>query len=387
MFHVTECSYSPRASAGISDQRLYIDGQQIVGLSLGITGRVGDEDGREIHIEQFTDATRKARRSPPRWQVAPHVRKADDASFDPAHLCGASQYPLSTGEATEDATSTCEWTRCEFRFGTEHNGSRRSAQTFHCVVLSLIARLEAGAEVTVAVCCSPQYIVLARSPAGIKKVQTPSSPGPRQKDQRPYPRKHRAQKKKGKAAGEPAEGEVDEAGPSAAPVSSAEVPASRLESPEDAGRESQDVPETVPHGAESRPESPRSKANSLEALAAPSENAADEVEADGGLLGADFFEQFQYNFDALPSNSGDAPTEPAATIAADEAVAGPAYPPAPLRMPWSGPLQQPESDQAPVLEPERDAAASDFTGPPFAPPWSGADYVHAEDWLDIVIRR
>ena len=180
MFHITNGYYRIKAAPQTADGYLYVDGKRVSSLGLAVSGRLTNDNGREVELEQFTSAKRNEKRVPPRRPMPPHMPKENDENFNAVKAHGASRYSGSTGVPTSDATSTCEWMRMSFKFGTSHNGDRRSTQTYYCVVLSLMAKLE-NKDVTVATCSSPQYIVIARSPCGIKKgpTQTQKASAPR----------------------------------------------------------------------------------------------------------------------------------------------------------------------------------------------------------------
>ena len=173
-FKVADACYSIKHSQGLSKSLLYIDQRTISSLSLVVSGSLNREGGREIELEQFTNAKRTEKRVPPRREMPPHIPSVSGTHYDAAQVYGAGLYAASTGEANHGATSTCEWTRMSFKYGTSHNGDRRSAQTYYCLVLSLVANLASGEQVTVASCSSPQYIVIARSPTGIKASGQPA---------------------------------------------------------------------------------------------------------------------------------------------------------------------------------------------------------------------
>ena len=309
MFHVTDAYYTINAPSTHSDGYLYVEGEKVSSLWLGIAGRLSDEDGQEALVEQFTNAQRKAKRSPPRWQTVPNNQNPTDADSDVIHASRLGQYSLSTGEAAGLTTSTCQWTRVQFRFGTEHNGDRRSAQTYYCMVVSLIARLANGTEVTIATCKSPQYIVVARSPSGIKKGQTSGSLAAdrKYKTSRTNKQTTRYQTLKGPTKAE--ESGSHEAGPSTATAAlvapmvtdSLEFSVMPQALPE-AGRE--ECQQTLKDAEECPSQSQLARANSQE-LTLPAPETAEEE-----LPGIDFLELFSDELGLLADHSEETREEP-----------------------------------------------------------------------------
>ncbi|KAG8531672.1 uncharacterized protein KY384_003304 [Bacidia gigantensis] len=181
-FAVTDCSYKILTNPeGPVDECLYLElhglRHRIASLALQIGEHREPANREKTGLQQFTSANRDTKRVPPPYRMTPYLQEDET---EESVISAARSFPKSTGEAKAGVSGTCMWERVSLLFGTGNNGNRREKQTFSCVTISLIANLGDGREVEVASCSSDSFIVLARSPAGIKnKPQEKKSQKPK----------------------------------------------------------------------------------------------------------------------------------------------------------------------------------------------------------------
>ena len=169
-FVIDNCHYSINASASARQDSLILHHppgthRPIIEFALKITAhKMQDgEVGRDVGLEQFLDPKRKFKQTPQARLLAPIA--SEDGTLE-----------QSWPSLTQNTSSKfCQWERVSFKKATEHNGDRRSDQSYSCICLSVIAyvpkvdeRIELE-EVVVARRSTPGCVVFARSPSGLRK--------------------------------------------------------------------------------------------------------------------------------------------------------------------------------------------------------------------------
>ena len=172
---VTNCSYTLEGRSGTEDQTLYLEKTNhgvkysIFSLALEISGRAMD-DGDDASLEQFPTAKRVNPHAPQAKTLRPRVFFRDDNMSVVDEAC---QFPESTGATSGNDADVHTWPRVQFAHGTRNNGVRRRNQGCYRLVLSLLAKWSKMGEdrescTRIAECATPELIVFARSPQGIK---------------------------------------------------------------------------------------------------------------------------------------------------------------------------------------------------------------------------
>lgn len=169
-FVIDNCHYWINASASARQGNLTLHHpagthRPITEFALKITAHQVQEGaiGQEVGLEQFSDPKRKFKQTPQARLLAPIA--SEDGLLE-----------LSWPSLIQNTSSKfCQWERVSFKKATEHNGDRRSDQTYSCICLSLIAyvpKVNASMEkeeVVVARRSTPGFVVYARSPSGLRK--------------------------------------------------------------------------------------------------------------------------------------------------------------------------------------------------------------------------
>ncbi|KAL9102641.1 MAG: hypothetical protein Q9163_002227 [Psora crenata] len=175
---IEDAHYTIQAAARSSDRALYImagdhgEHRPISSLLLGISAWVV-EDRRYTALEQFPTAKRTDPHIPQTKALRPFGQRSIGDEAEEVHSAAVHRFPLSTGEIAGTTSTTHTWPRVQFRHGTKNNGVRRQNQGCYRLVVSLQAksRNSDGAEqycTTIAECATPELIVFARSPRGVK---------------------------------------------------------------------------------------------------------------------------------------------------------------------------------------------------------------------------
>ncbi|KAL9640670.1 MAG: hypothetical protein Q9164_000152 [Protoblastenia rupestris] len=172
---ITDCSYTLEGRSATEDPTLYLEKTShgvkhgIFSLALEISGRAMD-DGDDASLEQFPTAKRVNPHAPQAKTLRPRFFCRDD---DISVVDEACQFPESTGATSGIDADVHTWPRVQFAHGTRNNGVRRRNQGCYRLVLSLLAKWSKMGEdweycTRIAECATPELIVFARSPQGIK---------------------------------------------------------------------------------------------------------------------------------------------------------------------------------------------------------------------------